>query len=721
MLGIFANAGLRSGGRLARLAIAALAWLSQSASAGGGDVARGIASPIAFWVDNEADLSDATPGDRLCMSDVGTCTLRAALEETAALANDSGLEAEVHLTPGATYALTRQDASTMESSDGPTALPPLRSVSLALFGNGSSIEARFTERDTFRLFFVDEHASLEMYDIALAGARSDVYSVRPPWKFSGAGGAILNRGRLTLFDCELRDNEISGGIGGGALYNAGRAALWRTGVAANTAWESPGGGIYNDGELLIFDAEIRGNRTEGGDYGAPGGAIFNAGLLVITRSEFRENRIGASCVGGNGAVVYNSGSLSVYDSLFLHNVAETGGNGGAIYNVGSATIQDSVLRDNTIAMDSEEGDGGSGGAVFNGGGMVVLRTTVAENVSGDADYYYEGNGGAGGGVYNAGTIRIEDSTVSGNRSGRAGSDHNNHGGHGGGVFNEGNLVAVNTTVSGNVTGPGSFLCRSPVKASDGGSGGGLFNDGVAILRNVTITANVTGAGGSCHEEKARPGRGGDGGGISNGGLDTGGLLDIANSFVGGNRTVHDGPDCSGAITSRGFNLFGEVQAACRIEGSAQGDLIGETALIWPLDDNGGPTRTHRLLGRSPAVDAGNPNGCRDETGKLLLFDQRGEIRPTGTRCDVGAYELDVNRIGEPPCPGDCDGDANVSVSEVVQSMNIALGRDPVSACPGADANEDRLLTIEELVMSVASAIGGCPLADLWRRQSIRFD
>ena len=44
---------------------------------------------------------------------------------------------------------------------------------------------------------------------------------------------------------------------------------------------------------------------------------------------------------------------------------------------------------------------------------------------------------------------------------------------------------------------------------------------------------------------------------------------------------------------------------------------------------------------SPALDAGNPAGCRDFVGKLLTTDQRGQPRPGGTEttgCDMGAYE-----------------------------------------------------------------------------------
>jgi hypothetical protein len=44
---------------------------------------------------------------------------------------------------------------------------------------------------------------------------------------------------------------------------------------------------------------------------------------------------------------------------------------------------------------------------------------------------------------------------------------------------------------------------------------------------------------------------------------------------------------------------------------------------------------------SPAIDAGNPSGCRDSQGNLLTTDQRGYSRhdqeDTGG-CDMGAYE-----------------------------------------------------------------------------------
>ncbi len=53
--------------------------------------------------------------------------------------------------------------------------------------------------------------------------------------------------------------------------------------------------------------------------------------------------------------------------------------------------------------------------------------------------------------------------------------------------------------------------------------------------------------------------------------------------------------------------------------------------LGPLQDNGGPTLTHALEDGSLAVDAA--------LGDCPASDQRGEPRPMGLGCDVGAFEL----------------------------------------------------------------------------------
>jgi hypothetical protein len=96
-------------------------------------------------------------------------------------------------------------------------------------------------------------------------------------------------------------------------------------------------------------------------------------------------------------------------------------------------------------------------------------------------------------------------------------------------------------------------------------------------------------------------------------------------------------DCANVVTSEGHNIVGTL-GTCSIVGDATGNKLGIDPHFGPLQDNGGPTFTHALLAGSPAINAGDPTGCTDTTGRQLTTDQRGFSRPVGSACDIGSYE-----------------------------------------------------------------------------------
>jgi hypothetical protein len=101
-------------------------------------------------------------------------------------------------------------------------------------------------------------------------------------------------------------------------------------------------------------------------------------------------------------------------------------------------------------------------------------------------------------------------------------------------------------------------------------------------------------------------------------------------------SAQSSPDCSGPVTSSGYNLIGNTQGCT---GFISTDLTGNPPALGALGNNGGPTQTHAPFGSSFAVDAGNPAGCLGLTGTNLTVDQRGQTRPFGPRCDIGAVEI----------------------------------------------------------------------------------
>jgi hypothetical protein len=60
------------------------------------------------------------------------------------------------------------------------------------------------------------------------------------------------------------------------------------------------------------------------------------------------------------------------------------------------------------------------------------------------------------------------------------------------------------------------------------------------------------------------------------------------------------------------------------------------------------------------------------------------------------------------CGGDCDGNGAVSIGDLVQAVNISLGRAAIAACPAGDTDGDGRIAINELVAAVRNGLDGCP-------------
>lgn len=220
--------------------------------------------------------------------------------------------------------------------------------------------------------------------------------------------------------------------------------------------------------------------------------------------------------------------------------------------------------------------------------------------------------GQGGGICNYGLVMMSTSTVSNNTATEAG-----------GIFNLGTMCIWRSTLSGNST--GSFgggaesfgpmnLVDSTVANNSAIFGPGIYNVGTLVANNSSPV--------------------GAAGGIDNS-SQQGNTVTLANTILAGNANS----DCNGDIASRDYNLVGST-SGCGFM-AAPHDLVNVIAGIGSLESNGGPTQTMALLPGSPAIDAGNPNGCLAPNGALIPVDQRGfpRRRPADPVCDIGAYEL----------------------------------------------------------------------------------
>ena len=393
-------------------------------------------------------------------------------------------------------------------------------------------------------------------------------------------------------------------------------------------------------------------------------------------------------------------------ALTLERTIVTGNSGGSgIYLLAENSDASCLVTDSTISNNHASSNGGGifANSVFASASVTVRRSTISGNsatqgggIAGGAAIAIDectltGNHAVtGGGIFMAaGVLTLTRSTVTGNSASYAG----------GGAIASGAGVIENTTFSGN-TSNGDF----------GGLGGG--GTGLRV-RNVTITDNVA---------DADSNGSGDGGGF-------GGSNEISNSIIAGNvDRGGEADDCTGAITSGGFDLI-ERAETCVIDGDSTGNVLGLPAALGPLAMNGGPTETHALLSGSPALDAGNPAPPASGPTACAAADQRSVARPHAVACDMGAVEepyvvsdcgngvgdageqCDDGNVRDGDCctatcqlaaPGALCTDANVCTDNACDGSGACVATNNTAAC-----NDDVFCTVGETCWS-GSCGGGTP-------------
>lgn len=559
-----------------------------------------------------------------------------------------------------------------------------------------------------------------------------------------AGTYVLTRGGLSVTKpLELTGAGRSATIidGNGSVTVLGVAGFPTT-IRAVTVRHGARGIVPTapqNSPLVIEDAEVSGHTGDGVT-----GACCSS--VQVTRSIVRANGgIGVNALGpfmavedsviranGGGGIVTQAEGATVDRSEIVANRSATDG-GGIAMGCGQLAVRDSVVTANVADRD------GGGIAQFCGPRrtdffplLAVQRTVVSDNVA----------GGDGGGLWVFRGLDLAESAVRGNRATNGGGVFSgsgvapdlrivdselseNHATADGGGLHKTVLGSaawvVNTTISGNVA---------------DGAGGGVFATGAEMSRlsfaNVTVAHN--------NADGDSDGAG-DGGGIAASVAE----VAFANSILGGNGDAGgQAPDCAGAVIATGPNLV-ERTLGCAITGTTI--VSGVDPRLAPLDDHGGPTRTHALLDASPALDAGDGAGCADPDGMLLAGDQRGAPRPIGVRCDLGAVEagcgngqVDAGEACDPAVAMDgcctavcrlagageaCADDGQTCTTDVCDGrgacrhtvpidagcLPAAEGRSLVSLKDKGDPNEDRIRWSWRSANAVANGAFGDPAAD----------
>ena len=369
-----------------------------------------------FKVNSTDDIVDVAPGNGICMTGTGVCTLRAAVQEANALpgADEIRLKAAV-------YRLTLTGAGENLAATGDLDITD----SVTIKGKGATLTV------------VDGHHSDRVFQVIGPGPVVSFVGLKIQNGIiatgSFAGGGIFNLGgTVTVNSCIITNNISYAQYGGGILSYAGNLKVVASRVLQNELYYensfAMGGGIAScyDLSLKIIGTKVADNFVSNiadtastGDVALGGGvAIYVTGMVKIKSCKILGNvadswTLDEYASSGAGLLMASVPNANVIDTKIANNTATGfGGFGGGVFALRSnATFSGCTITENSAVG----GLGGGGGGMFLEKGADPMTITITNMSS--VTYNYASLG-LGGGIWNRGgavTLNISaDSVVANN-------------------------------------------------------------------------------------------------------------------------------------------------------------------------------------------------------------------------------------------------------------------------------------------------------------------
>ncbi len=289
--------------------------------------APGASAQAPFVVNSTADAIDVSPGDGVCASQAGQCTLRAAVIE----ANSRPGPDTITFGILGTFQLTLPGANENAAQTGDLDV----TESLTIIGNGKAgtiIDGGGTAVND-RVFHVDP--------LGTGGATPRVtlslsHLTVQHGNVAGEGGGILAAGNTTLSldDVAVRENSATrvGGISNESNYDT--AALTNVVISDNHADDV--GGLGNEGVLTLTDVTVANNTAKST------GGLFLGGVATLDRVTVNTNK-------ATGAPGLSPGGIEAGGIVTLVNTTISGnyGDPGAIWNGFRSKLTNVTITGNT--------------------------------------------------------------------------------------------------------------------------------------------------------------------------------------------------------------------------------------------------------------------------------------------------------------------------------------------------------------------------------------
>jgi CSLREA domain-containing protein len=313
-----------------------------------------------FAVNSTLDETDTNPGDGVCVSASGYCTLRAAVQETNALAGPDIIKLKTGL-----YMLTIAGISEDGGASGDLDI----TGDLAIIGAGA--------KKTF-----------------INGGKLDrVFHIIS----STIVPSLVTFTDLTIQNGLATDGGPSGEAVGGGIFNHGSTLEIIASTISNNTASGPGnafgGGIYNERGWVIIKQDLKtnikskisNNVARGGNNGSGGGISAEAGTVTMIGSTLSDNSASGPGVAYGGGIS-NYSAVTITESTLSNNSASgiTVGNGGGIYNHISSSL---TLQSESKIVRNFASDGGGGIYSDNPTEVIISPdSSVTNNIPNDKNF-----------------------------------------------------------------------------------------------------------------------------------------------------------------------------------------------------------------------------------------------------------------------------------------------------------------------------------------------
>ena len=324
-----------------------------------------------FTVNSTLDAVDASPGDGICATSGGICTLRAAVQEANALA---GLDTIT--LPSGTYQLTIVGTGEDQSATGDL------DITDDLVINGAISNTTIVDGNALdHVFHISNSNAVTLTEITIQNGNAPFIN----GFFDGGGGIRALVPRLAVISCTITNNNSIDRVGG-IFSISSSVEIIGSQISQNTS-QGGGGGFSSasgDPEIIISNTQIISNTTNG--YG--GGIAGNNFILQdTTLSGNSGNHGGAAYIGG----FLSNNNSDIQNSQFFNNRANDGG--GALYYSSDGTeltIANSTFTGNEVESTATS----SGGAILISGYSLAISITNSHFMHNDSRVY------AGGAIHN---------------------------------------------------------------------------------------------------------------------------------------------------------------------------------------------------------------------------------------------------------------------------------------------------------------------------------